>query len=52
MINILAMEDDITLMWDSNENLVWLEMQNSPEYTPQELSKLLKTFIEHLDDLP
>ena len=53
MVNALV-DDDVKLVWDSNENLVWLNIgyENTKDFTPKELKDLLEVMINRLEELP
>ena len=53
MVNVLV-DDDVKLVWDSNENLVWLNIgyENTKDYTSKELKSLLENMISQLEQTP
>lgn len=46
-------DGDVSLTWDSNENLVWItvDTKSTEDYTPQEMIDVLKEMITELEVL-
>ena len=46
-------DGDVSLTWDSNENLVWLtvDTKSTEDYTPQQMIDILKEMTTELEVL-